>query len=123
MDVKISLDVDGDAESLWDWLRQEPGLRGRTRTSHGAPRPGAMGGTLEMAVVAVVGGTATALVRALTTWLVQRRSDVTITVTTTPEGRTVSVSAQRTADPEKVLRSVLEPPAPGPTGDDSGASA
>lgn len=42
------------------------------------------------------------LVRAVTAWLVQRRSDVTITVTAL-DGREVSVNAKRVADPEKLV--------------------
>jgi hypothetical protein len=59
-----------------------------------------------------------ALARSLSTWLVQRRSDLTVTVTG-PDGRQVSVSSRRVADPEKLLRTVLEPATPkaldGPT--------
>jgi hypothetical protein len=52
-----------------------------------------------------------ALAKSLSVWLVQRRSDLTITVTG-PEGRKVSVSAKRVADPEQLLRSVLETTTP-----------
>jgi hypothetical protein len=54
----------------------------------------------------------TALARSLSVWLVQRRSDLTVKVTG-PGGRQVSVSARRVADPEQLLRAVLEPATPG----------
>jgi hypothetical protein len=53
------------------------------------------------------------LARSLSVWLVQRRSDLTVTVTG-PDGRQVSLSSRRVADPEKLLRTVLEPVAPVP---------
>ena len=102
---------DADRESLWDWLRHEPELRGRLALST-APTPDeAMGGTTDLVVqcsaaLAGAGAVWAALAKSLSVWLVQRRSDLTITVT--GPDRTVSVSAQRVADPEQLLRSVLE---------------
>jgi Effector Associated Constant Component 1 len=113
---------DIDAESLWDWLRHEPELRGRLR-ARSAPAPDeAMGAPIELAVVLATATTAvaSALARSLSTWLVQRRSDLTVTVTG-PDGSQVSVSSRRVADPEKLLRAVLDPVVPelldGPTPD------
>lgn len=104
---------DTDAESLWDWLRHEPELRGRLRARSAPTEHEAMGAPIELVVVLATTTTAvaSALARSLSTWLVQRRSDLTVTVTG-PDGHQVSVSSQRVADPEKLLRSVLEPARP-----------
>jgi hypothetical protein len=59
------------------------------------------------AALAGAGAVWAAPARPLSVWLVQRRSDVTITVTG-PDRRKVSVSAKRVADAEQILRSVLE---------------
>lgn len=48
-----------------------------------------------------------ALTRTLSMWLIQRRSDLVITVTG-QDGQRVSVSARRVKEPEKLLRRVLE---------------
>jgi hypothetical protein len=74
-----------------------------------------MGAPIELVVILATATTATvpALARSLSTWLVQRRSDLTVTVTG-PNGRQVSVSSRRVADPEKLLRAVLDPVTPEP---------
>jgi hypothetical protein len=104
-----------DVESLWDWLRQEPEVRGMLRVGSTATSEGAMGATTELVVqaaVAVAGASAmTALARSLSVWLVQRRSDLTLKVTG-PGGRQVSVCARRVSDPEQILRAVLESTTP-----------
>ena len=117
MQARIAVDGrDTDRESLWDWLRNEPELRGRLQLS-AAPTPGgAMGAPTDLVVqvsAALAGASAVwaALAKSLSVWLVQRRSDLTVTVTG-PEGRKVSVSAKRVADPEQILRSVLETTTP-----------
>jgi hypothetical protein len=113
MEARIAVDGrDLDRESLWDWLRCEPELRGRLRLGSSPAPAGTMGATAELVVqasAALAGASALwiALARSLTVWLVQRRSDVTITVTG-PSGRTVSVSASRVDSAEQILRSVLE---------------
>jgi len=104
---------DVDAESLWDWLRREPELRGRLRARSAPAGHEAMGAPIELVVVLATATTAmaSALARSVSTWLVQRRSDLTVTVTGL-DGRQVSVSSQRVADPEKLLRTVLDPVVP-----------
>lgn len=106
-DVRIAVDGD-ELSSLRDWLSLEDGLRGRVRL---VDRPGAadeMGVATELVVVAGVAvPLVSVLARAVTTWLVQRRSDVTIKVTA-PDGRAVSLNAKRVADPEKLIREVLD---------------
>lgn len=117
MQARIAVDGrDTDSESLWDWLRNEPELRGRLQLSTAPTPDGAMGAPTDLviqvsAVLAGAGAVWAALARSLSVWLVQRRSDLTITVTG-PEGRKVSVSAKRVADPEQLLRSVLETTTP-----------
>lgn len=107
-----------DTASLWDWLRHEPELRGRLRASGTQVSEEAMGVPIELVVVLATTTVpvASALARSLSTWLVQRRSDLTVTVTG-PDGRQVSVSSRRVADPEKLLRMVLEPSEPDPSGE------
>ena len=115
-EARITVDGhDTDAESLWDWLRDEPELRGRLRT-RSAPTPDkTMGVPIELVVVLATATTAvvSALARSVSTWLVQRRSDLTVKVTG-PDGRKISVSSRRVADPEQLLRAVLEPITPEP---------
>jgi tetratricopeptide (TPR) repeat protein len=114
--VEARIVVDGsdtDRVALWDWLHDDRDLRGRIRRDTPVT-PGQMGAEIEYVVSAVVGAGAlwAALAKTISIWLVQRRSDVTITVTG-PGGRKVSVSAKRTRDPEAIIREVLdgtEPP-------------
>lgn len=122
--VRIAVDVNDDSiGSLWDWLRNEPALRGLVYANQGAAGQERMGGTAELIVLVTSGATAlTALARGVSSWLVQReiqrRSDVGVTVQG-PSGHTVRLDAQRVAEPEKVLgelRELLE--GPGTAGDD-----
>ena len=116
-DLHITVDGrDSDVESLRDWLRNEPGLRGQLREG-GAPGPaGAMGASTELIVGIVSSGAATALVTSLQVWLTQRRADVTLKVTG-PQGRAVSLDAKRVSDAERLLNTALgwaEGAPPGP---------
>jgi hypothetical protein len=77
-----------------------------------------MGATSEVLLqvgVATVGASAlwAAFARSLSTWLVQRRSDLTVSVTG-PRGRTVKVSAKRVADPERIIQTILQAGEPEP---------
>jgi hypothetical protein len=116
MDAKITVDGTGaDVESLWDWLRHEPDLRGRVRAM-AAPAPdGTMGAPLEFVVSALATGTMAVLAKSLSVWLTQRHSDVTVEVTG-PDGRHTAISAKRVKDPERMLRMVLESPPDPPAG-------
>lgn len=114
MDVAIAVDgADADVESLWEWLREEPQLRGRISANSPPSPDGTMGAPIELivALATSTGGTMTVLARAMTRWLIererQRRSDVVVKVRA-PDGRQVSVSAQRAADSEALLRTILE---------------
>lgn len=109
-EVRVAVDGRDDAAgSLWDWLRRVPELRGRLRADEAVVADSAMGVPIELvvAVTAATPAVAMALGRALSTWLVQRRADVTVTLTG-PDGRQISLSGQRVADPEKLARTVLD---------------
>ncbi|WP_206790721.1 hypothetical protein [Amycolatopsis sp. MtRt-6] len=95
---------------LLTWLRAESELRGRLELTGGAPAPGEMGAVADVLTVALGGGGAAAvLARSLSTWLRQQRSDTTIEITTDGDGaRSVKVTAQRVADAEAVIKSVLD---------------
>lgn len=100
-----------ELESLWDWLRSDPGLRGLVQVARGSLAEGAMGIPDELLVMLSSSGGAAVVValgRALRTWLEQRRSDISVTVTN-GHGRSVTVSAQRVAGAEGILRSLLAP--------------
>jgi hypothetical protein len=120
--VEVRIAVDGrdtDAEALWDWLRNEPELRGRLRADSAPTPEDAMGASTELVVqaaatVAGAGALWAALSRSLSVWLTQRRSDITVKVTG-PDGRQVSLNAKRVADPEKLLREVLNALTPSAT--------
>src|SRR4029078_5304973 len=89
-----------------DWLRRDPDLRGRLRLSASQGLPDAMGASsdllLQLGGATVGAGTIWAgLATAMSTWLVQRRSDLTVSVTG-PDGRTVRLSAKRVADAERL---------------------
>lgn len=106
---------DADVESLWDWLRNEAGLRGSVKSLPVQAPEGTLGVATELVVALVAtpaGSAAAVLARALSAWLTERerqqRSDVSIQVTG-PDGRQVSVSAKRAPDSERILRLVLEP--------------
>jgi len=128
VDVRIAVDGDQAAmQSLWDWLRQEPTLRGRVRYSTPAALPGRMGSVGELVVEGLVSGVISAVTgalgQALTLWLTQRRTTnrppTTVTVTTT-DGREVTITTAEAEESERLLRLALEgrpePPAPA-TGD------
>lgn len=75
-----------------------------------------MGGAVEVLTVALgSGGVGAVLVRSLCTWLVQRRADVTVTITV-PGGHRVRVDVKRAGNPGAVIREVgvlLDRPAAG----------
>ncbi|MGW3352931.1 effector-associated constant component EACC1 [Nonomuraea rubra] len=109
--VRIAVSGPGSAaavESLWAWLPQEPGLRGRVRLSR-VPLPGsAMGAALEFLIATSATGVLTVLARSLSLWIGQQRTEVTIEVNS-PDGRQVSLTATKItpADAESLLRHAL----------------
>jgi hypothetical protein len=108
--VVVSNDNTGvELASLQDWMRSDPDLRGRVRLTHLAARDEtAMGVPVELVVALGSASTAVvALSRAVTTWIVQRRSDVSVTVTS-PNGRNVTVDAKRIKADHELIRKLLE---------------
>jgi Effector Associated Constant Component 1 len=79
------------------------------RVDHPAAAEEAMGPSTELviALAAAATGAAGAVARTLAVWLNTRTSDLTVRVTGR-DGRQVSLSAKRVADPEQLLRSVLD---------------
>lgn len=106
-DLRITVEGrDSDVESLQDWLRNEPELRGHLRQGETRGPAGAMGASTELIVTVVSSGAATALVRSLQVWLAQRRADVKLNVAG-PQGRQVSLDAKRVPDAEHLLNAAL----------------
>ncbi|MEU7583495.1 hypothetical protein AB0B50_38630 [Streptomyces sp. NPDC041068] len=115
---EIRMVVHGDAvaeESLWDWLRQEPALRGRVRQDTPPPQAGTMGSlgelVVESAVTGAIGALTGLLAQSISLWLGQRHAQgnahTTVTVTTA-DGRSVTVTSTQAADAERLLRLALE---------------
>lgn len=120
-DLHITVDGrDSDVESLRDWLRNEPELRGHLRQGETPSPVGAMGASTELIVGVVSSGAATALVRSLQVWLAQRRADVKLNVAG-PQGRQIVLDAKRVPNAEHLLNTALgwaagAPPTPPPAG-------
>ncbi|MFG2358346.1 hypothetical protein [Streptomyces sp. NPDC048521] len=92
--------------SLRDWLAAEEALRGRVELLAHTPQPGQMGAALDVLVVALgSGGAGAVLARSLSTWLVQRRADVTVRLSR-GDGQEVTVEVRRTSDPQAVIGAV-----------------
>ncbi|WP_052423634.1 effector-associated constant component EACC1 [Nonomuraea candida] len=108
VELRVVADADptGELISLTKWLQSQRALRGRVRPVRRPPGPEELGGAIELLGIALgSGGAGVVLARALTTWLTNRHSDVSITVTTS-EG-TVQVEAKRVDDALPLLREVL----------------
>jgi Effector Associated Constant Component 1 len=106
-DLRFTVDGrDMDVESLQDWLRHEPELRGYLRQGEAPGPAGSMGASTELIVGVVSSGAATALVRSLQVWLAQRRADVKLIVTG-PQGRHIVLDAKRVPDAEHLLNTAL----------------
>jgi hypothetical protein len=108
--IRVEARDSGDElRALSTWLTAEDELRGRVALTGAVPAPDEMGAVVDVLTVALgSGGAATVLARSITIWLQQRRSDTTVEVTTTEHGRSVKVSAQRVADAEALIKSVLD---------------
>lgn len=97
---------------LYDWLTLEDELRGRLRLRSLPVVEGEMGGVLDVLTVALgAGGTGALIARSVSTWLSQRRADVTVTVKA-PDGREVTIDVQRSQDPLAIIREVERLAAP-----------
>jgi hypothetical protein len=105
--VRIALDAD-ELPSLREWLNAEPEFRGRVAQTGAPAAPGEMGVATELVVaVGAAVPMVSVLARTVTTWLVQRRSDVTLTITG-PDGKKVSLNAKRVKDAEALIREALD---------------
>lgn len=91
--------------SLADWLNREEALRGRVRAVRPAAEPGRMGAAIELLSVALgSGGAGAVLVRSISAWLTQRRSEVSVSLKDA-DGREFQFSAKSAKlDPADVLR-------------------
>lgn len=121
--VELRVAVNGsnsEVDSLWDWLRQEPELRGRVRRRSVPPPPGVMGPVVELVIDSLVSGTVGAIAnqlgQSLSTWLTRPRArdagQVRVTVTLA-NGQNVSLTTANALDAERLLRlalDVAEPP-------------
>ena len=113
--MRATITVQGstaDEDSLREWLRREPDVRGHLAVVPGPGPAGTMGPTSDLVVqVAATAAGATAvwaaLARSLTVWLTQRRSDLSVTITG-PKGRTVVVEAKRVADVQELMQRIVE---------------
>ncbi|WSQ09519.1 hypothetical protein OG604_18080 [Streptomyces sp. NBC_01231] len=111
---------------LDDWLRREPGLRGRVRREQ-SPTPGTLGGlpelVIESGVSGVAGALATALSQSLAGWLRSRRArrsgspGATPLTLTAQDGRSLTLDARSpmdAAEVERFLRAALGRTVPAP---------
>ncbi|MFG1861073.1 effector-associated constant component EACC1 [Microbispora bryophytorum] len=100
-------DVVSEIISLTNWLNSQRELQGRVRSVRRPLQPEELGGIIELLTVTLSSsGAGIALARALTAWLANRHSDVSITVTT--DDGTVTVEAKRVSNPLPLLEKVLE---------------
>ncbi|KIA61331.1 effector-associated constant component EACC1 [Nocardia vulneris] len=112
---QLTIRTNGGADELvqlLQWFNGEDELRGRVRLPQNQIRPGEMGNIYDVLVVAVgAGGIAPALASSLTTWLSNRRSDITVTLRR-DDNTEITVDAKRVRTPEiaEALRRMLEPP-------------
>jgi Effector Associated Constant Component 1 len=123
VEAKITVrGTDADVESLADWLRHEPSLRGRVTMGTSLLQDGEMGAATELlvalasgaggaAIGTFAGGAISATAKSLSNWLCERghrrRCDVTVEVTR-PDGSQVSVTVRQAVGSESLLRTVLE---------------
>ena len=109
-DLRISVNErDTDAESLWDWLRDDRDVRGELRLGQAPGPQEATGAPTEMIVDVTPSGAAVALVRSIQQWLSARpRADVTVKISG-PKGEIV-LRAEQAQDAERLLSNVLAEP-------------
>ncbi|MFB7494657.1 hypothetical protein ACFC09_08100 [Streptomyces sp. NPDC056161] len=111
----------GATDDLYDWLRQDPELRGLLRReSAGGTPAGAMGAWSEvLTLVLAPGGPTAAVGAAVVVWLQNRRGNQTVTINQ-PDGTQVVVSSEKvrglTAQgagelAQRVAEALREPPA------------
>ncbi|WP_278265256.1 hypothetical protein [Nocardia sp. AG03] len=92
----LSIRTDGNVDdllSLVDWFKRDDALRGRVMLRSAEISDGQMGDIYQVAEI-VGGGLAGALGTSLTTWLINRRSDVKV-ILRNPRGLELEVDAKR----------------------------
>jgi hypothetical protein len=102
--------------ALLDWLGHDDELRGRVRLIPARAGAERMGDLYEVLTVAVgTGGIASALASSVSTWLIQRRSDIKITLHRPGDDISIELDATRVKAPEvlRELRELLTTPPPG----------
>ncbi|GAA2305810.1 hypothetical protein GCM10010431_27020 [Streptomyces kunmingensis] len=89
-------DAVGVSDDLYQWLRQDPDLRGFIRREAAvAPPDGAMGALGELITLLLApGGPTAALGAAVVVWLQSRRGNQTVTITL-PDGTQVVVASEK----------------------------
>jgi len=93
--VRVTMRIDGTQEaSLAEFLRGQPGLRGRVQLVTDQQRPGGVAQSLATVIAEVGPAAATALGTALVTWLRHRTSNTRVTVRR-PDGSRFELNAQR----------------------------
>ncbi|MFJ8086231.1 hypothetical protein ACIQ6Y_37390 [Streptomyces sp. NPDC096205] len=102
--MRFTLDVQaasgdhaGATDELYDWLRQDPELRGVVRRDLADSAPaGAMGGVWSelLTLLLAPGGPTAAAGAALVVWLQNRRSNVTVTINR-PDGTQMVVASEK----------------------------
>jgi hypothetical protein len=97
-----------DLQSLLAWLQRDQAQLGQVKTQHESPAVGHMG-MLTTVIVTLGSGGVTALATSLRTWLIQRRSDLSVEISR-PDGPTVRIDAKRVADAETLIQHVLGSP-------------
>lgn len=93
-------DSGDELRSLYRWLADDDGLRGRVRLVDGPPAPGTLGSVPELiAVVLTQGGVGAAAAGAVVAWLRHRTKDIVCKVKRS-DGSSVELTAKRvrTAD-------------------------
>lgn len=119
-------------DELYDWLRQDPELRGRVRREPPASAPAwALGGWSELlSLLPAPGGRTAAVGAAVVVWLQNRRSNVTVTINQ-PDGTQVVVSSEKvrpmsaeaTSDPAQRVAEALQGPSAQAASDPSDAGS
>ncbi|TWG28116.1 hypothetical protein FHX75_111267 [Micromonospora palomenae] len=113
MDASVVVDGEpSEADLLWDWLRDQPSLRGYLSRRISPPPPGTMSAGEVVMVVTSVAPMIGALAQTLTAYLVQRAREgsTEVSMKISLEARTVTFDAKTAtaADGERLLRAGME---------------
>ncbi|MFI6324335.1 hypothetical protein ACIBG8_42900 [Nonomuraea sp. NPDC050556] len=121
MSVQLVAGSPAEVRDLYEWLRQEPGLRPALRLVENPPPDGSMGPVAEaVSVISDAPEVVAALASVVIAWLRYRRGDVKITVKRPDGGPEVELSATRvrtlsgeqTLALTRQLETALRPPEP-----------